>query len=251
MQKITAPTNCPSCQSVLENRNGILYCCSNTCGAKTAKSIEHWAKELKIKGLGPQTIKKLEITSIIDLYYLTESDLITALGSEKLGSKLYMEIEKSKQSSLNQVLPAFGIPLIGNSATKKLSSTISKLEDLTDVKAKEAGLGPKAVSNLMDWYNNTYLYEIKPFLPFDPAFDKPVERSTKKGSVCITGKVKSFKVKADAERALELAGYEVKKTATNVTYLVNESGIESAKTKAARASGKTTIITNLNQLLGD
>ena len=47
------------------------------------------------------------------------------------------------------------------------------------------------------------------------------------------------------------SGYEVKTTVTkDVTILVNESGIESAKVKKARTSG-VTIITNLSEIIGD
>jgi hypothetical protein len=72
-----------------------------------------------------------------------------------------------------------------------------------------------------------------------------------KGAVCISGKLSSFKTKADAAKALSYAGYQVKGTlAKDVIFLVNESGIESAKTKQARDRG-ITIITSLNELIGD
>ena len=67
----------------------------------------------------------------------------------------------------------------------------------------------------------------------------------KKGVVCISGKLKTWKTKADATAALEGAGFVVKSSLTkDVTILVNESGIESSKTKQARTSG-ITIITNI------
>ena len=70
-----------------------------------------------------------------------------------------------------------------------------------------------------------------------------------KGVVCISGKLKSFKTKAEATKALDSAGYEVKSSLSKqVTILVNESGLESSKTKQARDSG-VTIVTNLLDLL--
>ena len=70
-----------------------------------------------------------------------------------------------------------------------------------------------------------------------------------RGVVCITGKLKSFKTKAQAGTALVNLGYIVKTSLTkDVTLLVNESGIESAKTKQARDSG-VEIITDLQSYL--
>ena len=61
--------------------------------------------------------------------------------------------------------------------------------------------------------------------------------------------VKSFKTKADAEKALISRGYIVKSSLTKeVTILINESGLDSSKTKKARDSG-VSIITNLNEIL--
>jgi len=69
--------------------------------------------------------------------------------------------------------------------------------------------------------------------------------------VCITGKLSSYKTKALAHQALQELGYEVKTSLTkDVTILVNESGIESAKTKQARDAG-VTIVTNLLDLTGE
>jgi len=66
--------------------------------------------------------------------------------------------------------------------------------------------------------------------------------------VCITGKLKSFKTKALATKYLETQGYLVKSSLTkDVTILVNESGVESAKTQAARDKG-VLIITNLKEI---
>jgi len=85
-------------------------------------------------------------------------------------------------------------------------------------------------------------------LPFSFEFEQ-MEQKVSKGVVCISGKLKSFKTKAEATKALDSAGYEVKSSLSKqVTILVNESGLESSKTKQARDSG-VTIVTNLLDLL--
>lgn len=250
MKKIVPPTECPACNSKLVWKNDQLYCVASSCGAKIQKRLEHWAKLLKIKGLGPASIKKLDVRSIVQLYELEEDDFVSVLGS-KIGQKVFAEVVNSRQAPLNLVLPAFGISLIGQSATEKLSSVISQLDELTEEKAREAGLGPKAVINLMSWFE-TYYLSARTMLPFDFKFQEKAKALTAtKGVVCITGKLKSFKTKAEATKALTEAGYQVKPSVTKqVTILVNESGIESAKTQKAREAG-VSVITTLSQLLGE
>ena len=69
--------------------------------------------------------------------------------------------------------------------------------------------------------------------------------------MCISGRLKSYKTKAHAEQVLSQYGFVVKSSLTkDVTHLVNESGIESAKTQTARDRG-VNIITNLKHLLED
>lgn len=237
--KIIPPTECPSCGSTLVEENSILYCRNTTCPAQGFKLTENFAKVMKIKGLGPATIQKLDLSGIEDIYYLDEEFLIDVLG-EKVGSKLYIEIENSKEAPLNIVLSALGIPLIGKTASEKICSVIDDLKELTEDKAREI-LGPKASRNLMDYLQTTD-WESLPFT------FKSVKVQTSGKTVCITGKLNSFKTKALAAEYLKEKGYRVVDSVTKTTdILVNESGIESSKTEKARANG-TTVITNILEL---
>ena len=250
MQAILAPEVCPSCGSPLEWRNDMLYCENILCPAQIQKRIEHFARSLKIKGLGPKSIEKLGLTSLLDIYNLSYYSIKGALSSEKLAIKLLREITHSRKASMNDVLPAFSIPLIGKTAATKLSSKIKSLFDLDEDKCKAAGLGPKATESLLSWYSNEFEDSLKK-LPFDWQFQTPKIATETKGAVCISGKLSSFKTKAEATKALSYAGYVVKSSLTkDVIFLVNESGIESAKTKQAKERG-ITIITSLKELIGD
>ena len=167
-----------------------------------------------------------------------------------MAKKLVVEIDHSKKSSLNVLLPAFSIPLIGKTAAQKLSTKISDLSELTADKCKEAGLGPKATEHLLNWYFGEFLSSLIR-LPFDFSFEKEDTTRVLKGTVCLSGRLKSFSTKADATAALVRKGYVVKSTITkDVTILVNESGIESAKTKQAQEKG-IQIVTNLLNFLGE
>src|SRR5210317_1287233 len=142
-KEIIPPTDCPSCGSELSDVNGLLFCVSNNCGTKKQKKIEHFAKTLKIKGLGPSAIRKLGIEDFDEIYSLSVEDITEALDSEKLAVKLYDEIKNSEAAPLDLVLPAFGIPLIGKTATGKLSDTIKSITEINADTCKQAQLGPK------------------------------------------------------------------------------------------------------------
>jgi DNA ligase (NAD+) len=225
-----------------------LYCNNPNCPGKTSKKIEHFASTLKIKGLGPRTVQKLQISDLHDLYELPLEIMIEALQSEKLAVKLHREIENSKQVDLVDLLPAFSIKLIGRSASAKICSKIKNILDINEETCAEAGLGPTATNNLLDWLIEEFTdgYDRLPFRW--QQLTKIEEKSADNGVVCISGRLKSFKTKAAATQYLETKGYLVKSSLTkDVTILVNESGIESAKTQAARDKG-VLIITNLKEI---
>jgi NAD-dependent DNA ligase len=249
MNKIEPPTHCPSCGHELDWVNHLLYCNNSSCITKAAKRVEHFAKTMKIKGLGPATVARLKLSDVADIYLMTEEMIADGLNSNKLAEKLFYEIENSKNAPLNLLLPAFSISLVGRSASDKLSFTCESILDINDETCRSAGLGPKVTKNLMNWLD-TEFPAIKD-LPFSFTFNRQAKPKEIKGIICISGKLKTFKTKAEATKALTDLGYQVKSSITkDVTILVNESGIESAKTRKARDSG-TTIVTDLNDLLGD
>ena len=249
MTKIEAPIICPSCSSVLESVNYLLYCRNASCGVKVSKLVEHFASTLKIKGLGPAAVHKLDIHSLEEIYELTMEDMCDALGSVKLGEKLYNEVLNSRNAPLNVLLPAFSIPLIGKVASEKLSKVCNDIEEIDYDLCRTAGLGEKAATNLSKWMDEEF-YQVS-LLPFSFKFSKTSTAPVSKGIVCITGKLLSYKTKALAHDTLQKLGYGVKPSLTkDVTILINESGVESAKTKKARNSG-VQIITNLLDLTGE
>lgn len=248
LKEIIAPAQCPSCGFALEWENDQLFCYNEACECRTQRRLEHFASSLKIKGLGPSTIQKLRITTIPEIYELSLEEMVESLSSAKLAAKLFSEIQDSKRASLSEVLPAFSIPLIGKSASAKICAVISSIYDLNEESCTAARLGPKASNNLLAWYSSKFLYEYK-WLPFSFESTEVTSVLEPKGIVCISGKLTSFKTKADAEKALISRGYIIKSSLTKeVTILINESGLDSSKTKKARDSG-VSIITNLNEIL--
>ena len=247
-QELNFPTNCPSCDSELEWVNDSLFCRNHLCPAQNAKAVEHFAKTMKIKGLGPASIKKLGWTCPSDIYSTSTEEIGYVLGSEAVANKLMSEILNSFDAPLERLLPAFGIPLIGNTATRKLSETVSHITQINADTCGRAGVGPKATHNLLEWIEGELPY-FQEHIPCSWYFSDLTPPVVSKGTVCISGRLKSFKSKAEATAALNAAGYEVKSSLTKqVTHLINEGGNESAKTRQARDTG-VTIVTDLISFL--
>ena len=247
--KIEIPTHCPCCEYKLELVNDQLFCRNTACPAQLNKKLEHFCKTLGIKGFGPKTVEKLGLADITEIYYLELDQVAEALGSVKTAEKLIQEIDQSRKASLDKVLAAFSIPLIGQTASSKLTQVVSSVDEITTETCRQAGLGEKATNNLINWLETEFA-EIREFLPFSFKQDKESASNTDNGkNICITGKLSSFKTKSEAAQALQERGYKVVESVTKTThYLVDEADKESAKRKKAEELG-IPIITNLIDFL--
>ena len=247
MSIITIPKNCPCCEYTLELVNEQLFCRNIECPAQVLKKLEHFCKALTIKGMGPKTLEKLNLSDITELYYLERGEVIAALGSSKVADKLLDEIARSKGAGLDVVLTSFSIPLVGETASKKIAAKVSHIREITPEKCKEAGLGDKVTNNLICWLEDEFP-DLEEFLPF--TFKSSISGTNNAGPIiCITGKLISVKNKAEATRLLVEAGYSVTDTLTKTTkYLLDEQNNGSSKRKKAEEYG-ICVISNLNQFL--
>ena len=235
-QTIVPPTRCPSCGSKLGLVKDQLFCSNPDCEATSSKKVEHFAKTLKIKGLGPKTIEKLSLSSPTEIYSISQAEIISILG-EKMGEKLSSQIELSKKSDLILLIPAFSIPLIGNTASKKLVKVISDIHDITPNKCMEAGLGPKACANLNNWLETEFYGDLE-YLPFDFKAEVVDVIQDIGKTVCITGKLNDFKNRSLAGEYLESFGFKVASSVTKKTdYLVDEEDKQSSKRTKAESLG--------------
>jgi NAD-dependent DNA ligase len=244
--EIVEPDICPCCQYPLEKITDQLFCKNSACPAQIIGKIQHFAKTLGIKGLGPKTVEKLQLQELTELFYLDKEEVSEILG-EKIATKLLDEIERSKVADFATVLESFSIPLVGSTASKKLSTVVSTFNEITKESCIKAGLGNKVTENLLNWLETEYK-ELEEFLPFKFSEVK-VPKKTGGKLVCITGKLKSFKKKADAEGILAAAGYTLVDSVTKQTdFLIDEGDSTSSKKEKAIQYG-ITIITDLNDLL--
>lgn len=229
---ILIPDRCPSCEGKLELVNEQLFCYNKTCPAQTLKKIQHFCKVMGIKGMGEKTLEKLDFETYRDIYTFSESYFVDTLG-ETLGRKLFKEIRKSAEVPLNTGLAAFGIPLIGETAAKKLGAVCKSLDDICEETCKLAGLGEKATNNLMDWLCSEDAQDLPINTNFE-AVNDVASTSSNGVTVCITGKLNNYKNRSDAAKYLESLGYKVVDSVTKSTnILIDEEGKQSSKRSKA------------------
>jgi NAD-dependent DNA ligase len=246
--KIEIPKNCPCCDYPLQLVNSQLFCRNTACSAQLVKKLEAFCKVLQIKGMGPKTLEKLNLSDLTEIFYLDMDTVCCDLGT-KVGTKIFEEIQRARGANLATVIEAMSIPLVGGTASAKIASVVTQIDQINNETCKQAGLGNKVTENLLNWIATDY-QEMKEFLPFEfkSGNSKPSNVNGKK--VCITGKLKSFKKKSEAEASLSAAGFILVDSVTKTTdYLVDEGDSMSAKRQKAVDYG-ITIITDLNDLIG-
>jgi NAD-dependent DNA ligase len=239
--EIEIPTNCPSCNSVLIQINSQLFCRSENCSAKSTKKVEAFVKKMRIKGLGPASISKLGFVHPLEIYETSLDTFVEVLG-EKIGQKIFDEVENSKTTTFATFLSALSIPLIGDTASKKIARHVNALLPLWDSIEDIGCVGPKAIQNFYDWIESDQhikSLELEKYFTFNqPTFTitaTAVEPDSM-GKVCITGKLKDFSNRAKAKEFLEEHGYTVTSTVSSKTdYLVCEDGSSSSKSKKAES----------------
>ena len=233
--KIEIPTHCPICNSELELVNDQLFCRSTTCPAKSLKSLMHYTKTVKIMGLGERTLEKLEASNINDLYSYTSEDLITKLG-EKIGTKLYNEIQGSTKTTITKFLHGMGIPLIGKTAAEKVDTVVNSIDEISEEVCKKAGLGAKATDNLMTWVNNEY--DKYRDLPIEFEEYEPIESGL---AVCVSGKIPGYTKAKLSEMLLDYGVHTRDSVTKDLDYLIsNENGtIKVNKAKSYNIPVKT------------
>ena len=246
--RIEIPTEGPCCSYPLELVNDQLFCRNTACSAQLNKKVEHFCKTLGIKGMGSRTVEKLGLSDITELFYLDAEQVVESLGSEKVALKLLDEIERSKSADLATVIVSFSIPLVGSTASKKLCEVVTSVDEISYDTCKQAGLGDKVTQNLVAWLETDF-QEMREFLPFSFKSQNNSSTNSNQKTICITGKLSSYKTKAEAYKSLEEAGYTPVESVTKATdYLVDEEDKGSTKRKKAESLG-ITIITNLNNFL--
>ncbi len=171
-EDILPPEFCPICKSpTIKELDEAILRCSNKyeCYSQKLGQIVHFIakKSLNIDGFGEKQAKQFFDLKIIvnmeDIFNLEKykSKIINLEGWGNTSfSKLVSSIEKSKEISLDKFIYSLGIRYIGEVNSEILATEFGNLNDLMKSANKYDnlenidGLGPKAISSLVDYFSN-------------------------------------------------------------------------------------------------
>ena len=250
---IEFPTHCPACGSELIRLEGEAdhRCVNPECPAQLLEGLIHFVSRqaMNIDGLGEKVITQLHeaglVHNVADLYRLDRDDL---LGLERMGetsvTNLLSAIEQSKQNSLERVLFALGIRLVGQKAASLIAERFETMEAIIAATVEELtaidGIGTKMAESIVLYFEKPEARELVKELSelgVNLSF-KGTKRPTTEGAplsgktVVLTGKLHEM-TRGEAGKQLERLGASVTGSVSKNTDLLVAG--EKAGSKLAKA----------------
>ena len=172
-KNIKPPKKCPVCRGkTYKEKNEAVLRCTNTygCYAQKISQIIHFIskKALNIDGFGEKQAKQFYdlniISNIADIFLLDKNkNIIENLeGWGDLSfANLISSINKSKKISLNKFIYSLGIRFIGEINAEILAKELKNIDNFISLSnnisalANIDGLGPKAISSIIEYFSYT------------------------------------------------------------------------------------------------
>lgn len=252
---INIPAVCPICgePTIIKGENGVrvLYCSNPSCEGKLINRLDHFfgKKGLDAKGLSKATFEKLIdwgwIENIKDVFKLQEHkeewEKMQGFG-EKSVEKILQAIEDCKSCSLDAVISAAGIPLIGKTVGKDLSKRFGSYSEFREaVKSgfdftSFGGYGWEMHKAISDFDYSELDYIVDNYLQIKENKKEDNELKLKNLTFCVTGKVHIWKNRDSLSTFIESLGGKVTGSVSkNTNYLINNDiNSTSAKNKKAQ-----------------
>ena len=252
---INIPTVCPICgePTIIKGENGVrvLYCSNPNCEGKLINRLDHFfgKKGLDAKGLSKATFEKLIdwgwIENIKDVFKLKEHkkewEKMQGFG-EKSVEKILQAIEDCKSCSLDAIISAAGIPLIGKTVGKDLSKRFGSYSEFRE--AVESGFdftsfggyGWEMHKAISDFDYSELDYIVDNYLQIKENIKEDNELKLKNLTFCVTGKVHIWKNRDSLSAFIESLVVKVTGSVSkNTNYLINNDiNSTSAKNKKAQ-----------------
>jgi DNA ligase (NAD+) len=243
------PNSCPSCSEPLTYDEVRLTCHnSESCPAQQLQAILNWIVSAEIDYLSSKRVQEMLKLNLIkhmsDLYKLSVEDLLKLpLTKEKMATKLFKSIQKSKHLPLVNFLTGLGISGLGKTSWEALLEVFISLEAVLEAKPEDIekveGFAEKTANQIVSGMKSKrndikklFAVGVKP-LPYKK------KASTSSGSLSgktfvITGTLS--RPREDIQKSIEDAGGKVVSAVSNkVTAIItNEPSSNSSKAKKAR-----------------
>lgn len=143
------PGFCPCCDAPVRRPKGDVeyYCTNKQCPEQVVGRLIHFVNRtcMNIKGFGEESIRHLvkaeKLNRWLDIYGLTENDLITFGKVPPANApKVMGEIEKSKTTDFRRLIHGMGIPFVGEGTSKRIAENV-KPEELPVASSKLGTIG--------------------------------------------------------------------------------------------------------------
>jgi len=161
------PGRCPSCHSPAWREPGeaVTRCTNVACPAQRVERLLHWASRgaMDIDGMGPAVLGDLLsrglVRDVADFYRLTMDDLLGVEHfKERAATKLYENIQASKDRPLARLLFGLGIRHVGGTVAEQLAAAFRSIDRLAEASAEEVadveGIGPKIAESVRAFCDN-------------------------------------------------------------------------------------------------
>ena len=159
------PTTCPSCGAPMVHLQDetALRCVNPECPAQSLRNLIHFASRnaMAIDGLGEavavQLIDKGLVSTVADLYTLTEEQLLTLdKFKKKSAQNLLNAIEGSKRNNLDKLIFGLGIRNIGDKAAALLGEHFGSMDALRQATAEQMceidGFGEVMAQSVLEFF---------------------------------------------------------------------------------------------------
>lgn len=251
---------CPICggsTSLKESESGTinLVCDEPTCKGKLINRLDHFCskKGLDIKGLSKATLEKLiDWGYVSDLDDLFNLDMVRdvwikqpGFGEKSVNKIIAAVYAASQTATLDAVISAAGIPLIGRTVAKDLAKRFKTYENFREHINKGFdfstldGYGPEMSKALLTFDYGELDFIVGSYININYPKEETKEKSLEGTTFVITGKLKMYKNRDALKAEIEAHGGKVSGSVTKKTdYLINNDiNSTTAKNKTAKDLG--------------
>lgn len=231
--------SCPNCGGQIKETDKEYLCTNDICFYKNILEVSHFFTTLGVDGFSEKTIQNIGKTTIKEIYELTKEELEILPGfGEKKAENIINEIKKTLKTKPELLLAAFGIPLVGRTASKQICNKFS-FDELFTVDNVEVGLkiSENLVNNIQN-YKDLYLYLKSIGLEFEEVTEDMKSLKGMKFALTGEGPMK----RSEIQKLIEAKGGDVGSVGKATTFLVtNDPESNSGKMNQARKLGVNVI----------
>lgn len=254
------PKNCPVCghKVVREEGNSAIKCVNIDCPAKISREIIHFASRdaMNIDTLGERVLENLIeadlIQDVSDIYRLKDKkDQIEKM--EKMGEKSVLNmidaIEKSKNNSLEDLIFALSINLVGKQGARLLAKEFKNMDNLMNAKYEDLvainEIGDKMANEIIKFFDNpkkiSLINKLKSYgVNMEYINEENDDLKFEGMTFVLTGTLSKYK-RNDAKKIIENYGGKVSSSVSKKTTYVLAGENAGSKEEKAKELGITII----------